>query len=95
MPTIAATSAEKVIAQGFLHGGRRAGMTVSGVFSTSFVRNSPFAVMIKPRGDEGDVRSGDDRFSTVPFPLRDSGSRQLMLLDRRLIENEGGRSALR
>jgi hypothetical protein len=95
MPTIDATSAKKLIAQGLLHGGRRPEAPASGAFSVSFVRNSPFAVMIKPRGEDGDVRSGDGRFSIVPFPLRESGTRQLMLLERRLIENEGRLSALR
>lgn len=95
IPTMDATSARKLIAQGLLHGGRRPTAPVSGAFSASFACNCPFAVMIKPRVEDDDVRSGDDRFSIVPFPLRGSGNCQLTPLDRRLIEKEGRRSALR
>lgn len=85
MPTVDATSARKLIAQGFRHGERRLTNLGSGTFSISFACG-PFAVGMKlSRGDD-DARAGDAGFSTVPF--RESEGLQLMLLDRRLIENE-------
>ncbi len=99
MPVMDARRASRVIAQGLFHCGRRPGDVVSGGFSMSFVVCAAFplaAVMIRPKGDEGDVWLGDGGgFSIAPFPVRESGGRQLTLLDRRLIEKEGGRSALR
>lgn len=95
MPTRDARSARKLIAHGFLHWGRRPKGFVSGVFSMSFVGAFPFAVRIKPRGEAVEVRSEAGGFSIVTFPLRESGGRQLTLLDRRFIDKEGRRSALR
>ena len=41
------------------------------------------------------MRTGDTGFSIVPFPLRASKGRQLMLLDRWFVEREGRESGLR
>lgn len=95
MPITDATSATKLIAHWLFHCGRRPRSFVSEVFSIPFSATSLSAVRAKPRGEDGDVRTGDSRFSIVPFPLRASEERQLMLLDRRLIESEGRVSALR
>ncbi len=95
MPTREARSARKLIAHGLFHWGRRPRGFVSGDFSMSFVGAFPFAVRIKPRGETSAVRSGAGGFSIVTFPLRESGGRQLTLLDRRFIDKEERRSALR
>lgn len=95
MPTIDARSARKVIAQGLLHCGRLPADFTSCVFSMSFVCIFPFVARIKPKGEDGAVRSGAGGFSSVPFPFRESGGRQLALLDGLLIEKERRRSALR
>jgi hypothetical protein len=95
MPTMDVRSAKKVSAQGLLHCGRLPRDFVSGVFSMSFDCVLPFVARIKPKGEDGAVRSGAGGFSIVPFPFRESGGRQLALLDGRPIENERRRSALR
>jgi hypothetical protein len=95
MPTMDAMRARKLIAQGLLHCGRRP-FSLSWVFSIPLFCTSPVEVKTSPSGEGGGVRSGSGGRSTAPLPLRDSGGRQLTLLERRLIEKEGRRrSALR
>lgn len=87
MPAIDATSASILIPQGLRHRLCRAANMDSCAFSISLVVCTPFAVGIKPRGEGGVVRVGEGGFSVVPF--RSSRVFQLMLVERRLIEEEG------
>jgi hypothetical protein len=88
MPIMDATSATRLIAHGLFHWGRRPSNPVSKLFFIPFGATSLSAVRAKPRGEDGDVQTGDSRFSIVPFPLRASGK-------RRSIEREGRGSGLR